>query len=78
MLAKKSLETGEDIDSIPESMRAYLAMQAMETGKGLSGGYLGRNGLAPFAAGTMLFGEQAAQGKVCTYILTVIGLATGN
>lgn len=68
MLAKKSLETGEDIDSIPESMRAYLAMQAMETGKGLSGGYLGRNGMGPFAAGTMLFGEQGAQGKVCKYI----------
>uniref|UniRef100_A0A8H7TSN5 Homeobox domain-containing protein n=1 Tax=Bionectria ochroleuca TaxID=29856 RepID=A0A8H7TSN5_BIOOC len=46
-LAKKSLETGEDIDSIPESMRAYLAMQAMESGKGLGGNYFGRTGLSP-------------------------------
>ena len=27
MLAKKSIETGEGCDSIPESMRHYLAMQ---------------------------------------------------
>jgi hypothetical protein len=27
MIAKKSIETGEDCDSIPESMRQYLAMQ---------------------------------------------------
>lgn len=27
MLAKKSIETGEGCDSIPESMRQYLAMQ---------------------------------------------------
>ena len=26
MIAKKSIETGEDCDSIPESMRQYLAM----------------------------------------------------
>ena len=65
LLAKKSLETGEDIDSIPESMRAYLAMQAMESGKGLGGGYLGRTGLVPFGHGNMLLGEQGAQGKVC-------------
>lgn len=67
LLAKKSLETGEDIDSIPESMRAYLAMQAMESGKGLGGAYLGRD-MMPFA-GSMLFGEQGAQGKVCEYIV---------
>lgn len=60
------METGEDIDSIPESMRAYLAMQAMESGKGLGGSYLGRTGLLPFGHGGMLLGgDQAAQGKVC-------------
>jgi hypothetical protein len=67
MLAKKSLETGEDIDSIPESMRQYLAMQAMESGKGFAGSYMGRTGLLPFGGGNMLFGgDQSAQGKVCT------------
>lgn len=66
LLAKKSLETGEDIDSIPESMRAYLAMQAMESGKGLGGSYLGRTGLVPFGHGGMLLGgDQSGQGKVC-------------
>lgn len=69
LLAKKSLETGEDIDSIPESMRAYLAMQAMESGKGLGTAYLGRD-MIPFA-GSMLFGEQGAQGKVCKYIVCI-------
>lgn len=66
MLAKKSLETGEDIDSIPESMRQYLAMQAMESGKGFAGSYMGRTGLIPFGGNNMLFGgDQSAQGKVC-------------
>jgi hypothetical protein len=64
-LAKKSLETGEDIDSIPESMRAYLAMQAMESGKGLNGSYFGRTGLSPFGASSMLLGDPNS--KVCTY-----------
>ena len=65
-MAKKSLETGEDIDSIPESMRAYLAMQAMESGKGLGAAYPGRAGLTPFGHGSMLLGgDQGGQGKVC-------------
>ena len=34
-LVKKSIENGEDSNEIPESMRRYLAMQAMETGKPL-------------------------------------------
>lgn len=68
LIAKKSLETGEDIDSIPESMRNYLAMQAMESGKGLGGGYLGRTGLLPFGHGNPLFNsDQNGQGKVCKF-----------
>lgn len=68
-LAKKSLETGEDFDAIPESMRTYLAMQAMESGKGLGTGFLGR-GLMPYGHGGMPFtGEQNGQGKVCKSIL---------
>lgn len=64
-LAKKSLETGEDFDAIPESMRTYLAMQAMESGKGLGAGFLGR-GLMPYGHGGMLMGgDQGGQGKVC-------------
>lgn len=64
-LAKKSLETGEDFDAIPESMRTYLAMQAMESGKGLGAGLLGR-GFMPYGHGGMPFGgDQNGQGKVC-------------
>ena len=62
-LAKKSLETGEDIDSIPESMRAYLAMQAMESGKSIGGNYFGRTGLSPFSHGGLILGDPNA--KVC-------------
>ncbi len=40
LLAKKSIETGEDCDAIPESMRQYLAIQAMESGKSLGGNFL--------------------------------------
>ncbi|KAJ3473450.1 hypothetical protein NLG97_g10301 [Lecanicillium saksenae] len=78
LLAKKSLETGEDIDSIPESMRAYLAMQAMESGKSLGGSYLGRTGLVPFGHGNMLLGEQAGPGKVLIHHLTCRSLSIGK
>ncbi|KAM0338842.1 hypothetical protein ACHAPQ_002100 [Fusarium lateritium] len=79
LLAKKSLETGEDIDSIPESMRAYLAMQAMESGKGLGGSYLGRTGLVPFGHGNMMLGgDQGGQGKVLIHHLTCRSLSIGK
>lgn len=79
LLAKKSLETGEDIDSIPESMRAYLAMQAMESGKGIGGSYLGRTGLLPFGHGNMMLGgDQGGQGKVLIHHLTCRSLSIGK
>ncbi|KAM3533231.1 hypothetical protein MY4038_003456 [Beauveria bassiana] len=78
LLAKKSLETGEDIDNIPESMRAYLAMQAMESGKSLGGGYLGRTGLMPFGHGNSLLGEQASPGKVLIHHLSCRSLSIGK
>ncbi len=66
LLAKKSIETGEDCDAIPESMRQYLAMQAMESGKGLGANFMGRGGLTPYGSGSMLLGggDQGPQGKV--------------
>jgi len=49
-------------------MRAYLAMQAAESGKGFGGAFLGRTGLVPYGQGNMLLGgEQGGQGKVCEY-----------
>ncbi|KAI1263558.1 homeobox domain-containing protein [Xylariaceae sp. FL1019] len=77
LLAKKSLESGEDIDSIPESMRAYLAMQAMESGKGLGGPYMGRTGLMPYGS-MMMNGEQGGQGKVLIHHLTCRSLSIGK
>jgi len=60
MMAKKSLETGEDINDMPESMRQYLQMQAMESGKGF--GYFGRTGLLPYSPQGAL--GEGGQGKV--------------
>lgn len=47
-------------------MRTYLAMQEMQSGKGLGGSFFGRPGLLPYGQGGMLLGgEQGGQGKVC-------------
>jgi hypothetical protein len=70
MLAKKSLESGEDMDSIPESMRQYLAMQAMESGKNIPG-FFGRTGLMPYGHQGMMGGEQAGPAKVCELSMMV-------
>lgn len=68
MIAKKSIETGEDCDNIPESMRQMLAMQAIESGKPVPRHLLGRVGgpLTPYSSGGMMIpGEGAGAGKVC-------------
>lgn len=79
LMAKKSLETGEDIDSIPESMRAYLAMQAMESGKGIGSAFLGRTGLGPFSGAGMPWGVDGANhGKVVITHLTCQSLSIGR
>lgn len=67
LMAKRHLENGEDLDSIPESMRQYLAMQAIESGKGLAGGFLGRSGLLPCGNGMLMGGDPTGQSKVRKY-----------
>ncbi|MCJ1403990.1 hypothetical protein MMC11_007214 [Xylographa trunciseda] len=52
LLAKKSIESGEDCDQIPESYRNYLTHQALELGKPLA-----RNFLAQSAGGTGSYGN---------------------
>jgi hypothetical protein len=67
MIAKKSIETGEDCDSIPESMRQMLAMQALESGKPFSRHLLGRPGgpMAHYGSGGMMMnGDGNGSGKV--------------
>ena len=74
-LAKRSIETGEDCDNIPDSMRRYLAMQAMEMGKGLGTTYLGRSGSGPYSAygsGSMVLPENG-NGKVGKCWLPLFG-----
>jgi hypothetical protein len=62
-IAKRSIESGEDCDSIPESMRQYLAMQAYGPGKGLPATMLGR-GPGFGAIGGGLLNPDASSGKV--------------
>ena len=65
LLAKKSIETGEDCDTIPEAMRQYLANQTMESGKSMGGNFVGHSGLMPYGnASIMMGGDQGPQGKV--------------
>ncbi|KAI9791572.1 MAG: hypothetical protein M1833_001493 [Piccolia ochrophora] len=61
LLAKKSIETGEDCEGIPESMRQYLALQALESGKSLGRNFLGQSvgPLAAYGSGNMLLGGDA-------------------
>ncbi|KAI9720981.1 MAG: hypothetical protein M1828_005453 [Chrysothrix sp. TS-e1954] len=60
-LAKKSIETGEDCDVIPESMRKYLAFQALESGKPLSREALAAKALNPFGHGLMMSADSQAK-----------------
>ncbi|SPO06960.1 related to homeoprotein [Cephalotrichum gorgonifer] len=79
LMAKRHLENGEDLDSIPESMRQYLAMQAIESGKGLAGGLLGRSGLLPYGNNGMLMGgDPTGQSKVLIQHLTCRALSIGT
>jgi hypothetical protein len=74
LLAKKSIETGEDCDAIPESMRQYLSLQPMEAGKSLGGNFLGRSGMVPYGSGAMLMGgDGGPQGKVGMMVDSVLG-----
>ena len=73
LIAKKSIENGEDCNDIPESMRQYLALQAIESGKPLVRGFPGRPGgpMAAYGNGGMLLGADSSNpGKVGKYTYT--------
>ncbi|EKD20451.1 uncharacterized protein L3040_004260 [Drepanopeziza brunnea f. sp. 'multigermtubi'] len=79
LMAKKSIETGEDCDAIPEAMRQYLAIQAMESGKSLGGNFLGRSGLMPYGSGSLMMGgDQGPQGKVVIHHFSCRSLSIGS
>ncbi|KAF2769001.1 hypothetical protein EJ03DRAFT_343619 [Teratosphaeria nubilosa] len=75
-IAKRSIESGEDCDSIPESMRKYLAMQAYGPGgKLMSAGMLGRApGFGPYGMLT----PETSTGKVVIQHFACRSLSIGT
>ncbi|KAJ9613547.1 hypothetical protein H2200_003489 [Cladophialophora chaetospira] len=80
MIAKKSIETGEDLENIPESLRQLLAMQAMESGRPFPRQLLRPGGpMAQYGSGGMLLnGDPTAQGKVVIHHFTCRSLSIGS
>ncbi|KAI9796859.1 MAG: hypothetical protein M1825_006496 [Sarcosagium campestre] len=81
LLAKKSIETGEDCEGIPESMRQYLALQALESGKSLGRNFLGRSAdpLAAFGGNNMLLnGDANNPSKVVIHHFACRSLSIGT
>ena len=67
LLHKKSIETGEECDAIPDSMRQYLINQAMEAGKPFPREFLGNptDVMNPYGDGGGFLGAESANpGKV--------------
>ncbi|KAL9101161.1 MAG: hypothetical protein Q9163_003563 [Psora crenata] len=79
-LAKKSIETGEDCDAIPDSMRQYLANQALESGKPLAGEFPGRSPgqISPYPGAGMFLGESVQPGKIVIHHFTCKSLSIGS
>lgn len=75
-LAKKSIETGEDCDAIPECMRQYLAVQAMESGKGLF--LTDRSRLSAYGNSGMMAHEAPSQGKIVIHHFNCRSLSIGS
>lgn len=64
-MARKSIENGEDCESIPESMRRHLAMQAMESGKPFFPNMMGAGaGFGSFGNGGIGLAQDSTTGKV--------------
>ncbi|KAF1345869.1 hypothetical protein BDV97DRAFT_300988 [Delphinella strobiligena] len=79
-IARKSIENGEDCESIPESMRRHLAMQAMESGKGsFFPGMLGPNGAGySYGSGNMSLNTDQGTGKVVIQHFACRSLSIGS
>nr|POE85135.1 homeobox protein hoy1 [Quercus suber] len=79
-IAKRSIESGEDCDSIPDSMRQYLAMQAYgPSSKGFAPG-TGRAGptFSSYAGGTLCLNADPANGKVVIQHFACRSLSIGT
>ncbi|KAI4197282.1 MAG: hypothetical protein LQ350_006009 [Teloschistes chrysophthalmus] len=83
LLAKKSIETGEDCDSIPESMRAYLAMQELQSGKPSAREFYGPLSHGPgmvntYGGGMLLNADSSSPGKVVIHHFSCKSLSIGS
>ncbi|KAL8737272.1 MAG: hypothetical protein Q9181_001826 [Wetmoreana brouardii] len=83
LLAKKSIETGEDCDSIPESMRAYLAMQEFQNGKPSAREFYGPVGRGPgsvnaYGGGMLMNTDSNSPGKVVIHHFSCKSLSIGS
>ncbi|KAH8704127.1 putative homeobox transcription factor [Talaromyces proteolyticus] len=77
MIAKKSIETGEDCDSIPDSMRQYLAMQ-FDLNKPGARDLFGRaSGLSGYPNNGFV-GDAGPSGKVMIHHFTCRSLSVGS
>ncbi|KAJ4356592.1 uncharacterized protein N0V89_004627 [Didymosphaeria variabile] len=78
-IAKKSIEDGGDCNDIPESMRRYLALQAMESGKSIGTSFLGRSGgsMTPYGSG-MLLNTDTSSSKVVIHHFACRSLSIGS
>ena len=65
MLSKKGIDSVEDLEHLPDNMRQYLAMQAMQEGKPFPP-HLMRPGQQPvsYGNGSLLMGGDNNSGKV--------------
>lgn len=79
-IAKKSIESGEDCNDIPESMRRYLALQAMESGKTLGRDFLCRTGggMVAYGGGAMLLNTDTGSSKVVIHHFACRSLSVGS
>ncbi|KAF2225836.1 hypothetical protein BDZ85DRAFT_72223 [Elsinoe ampelina] len=76
-IARKSIENGEDCESIPESMRRHLAMQAMESGKPFFPGMM-NSGFAGYGNGAMSLNTDTSSGKVVIQHFNCRSLSIGS
>ncbi|KAL1980426.1 hypothetical protein VTN96DRAFT_4152 [Rasamsonia emersonii] len=78
MIAKKSIETGEDCDSIPESMRQYLAQQ-FDPNKPGGRDLFGRtSGLGGYGSNGGYSNESGHSGKIVIHHFTCHSLSIGT
>lgn len=63
-IVKRTLENGEVVDDIPEPMRKYLALQAVESGTTFVNHDMSNGGVNAYGSGLMFTTESPAS-KVC-------------